>query len=150
MRILALDVGSKRIGLAVSDGLGITAQGLGVIQRRTLEMDLEALRKTVSENEISSLLIGLPLNMNGTVGEKALEVKELGEILQKELGLPVEYQDERLSTKAVEGTLISADVRRSKRRQVVDKLAAAYILQGYLDRKNSEKRRALLTKDQID
>ena len=73
--------------------------------------------------------------MNGTLGEKAREVQEFGELLAQELGMPVEYQDERLSTRAVEGTLIAADVRRSRRRRVIDKLAAVYILQGYLDRK---------------
>jgi putative Holliday junction resolvase len=73
--------------------------------------------------------------MNGSLGDKAREVQEFGKILERELGLPVEYQDERLSTRAVEGTLIAADVRRRKRRQVIDKLAAIYILQGYLDRK---------------
>ena len=135
IRILALDVGEKRIGVAISDPLGITAQGIGVIERRGRVRDLEALSRLVVERGVTSLLLGLPRNMNGTLGDKAREVQEFGNLLVKELGIPVEYQDERLSTRAVEETLITADVRRSKRRQVIDKLAAIYILQGYLDRK---------------
>ena len=134
-RIMALDVGEKRIGVAVSDPLGITAQGIGVIERQNRTRDLDALRLLIDEHGVASLLLGLPRNMNGTLGEKAREVQEFGELLAQELGMPVEYQDERLSTRAVEGTLIAADVRRSRRRRVIDKLAAVYILQGYLDRK---------------
>ncbi|MGI6514914.1 MAG: Holliday junction resolvase RuvX [Syntrophomonadaceae bacterium] len=134
-RIMALDVGEKRIGVAVSDPLGITAQGIGVIERQNRTRDLDALRLLIDEHGVTSLLLGLPRNMNGTLGEKAREVQEFGELLAQELGMPVEYQDERLSTRAVEGTLIAADVRRSRRRRVIDKLAAVYILQGYLDRK---------------
>ncbi|NLB18583.1 MAG: Holliday junction resolvase RuvX [Syntrophomonadaceae bacterium] len=144
MRILALDVGTKRIGTAVSDPLGITAQGLGVIERRNLESDLQVLRRIIEEQGVTSLLLGLPLNMNGTLGDKAREVQELGDRLAQEFGLVVEYQDERLSTKAVEGTLISADVSRRKRRKVVDKLAAVFILQGYLDRKGHQNNRGLI------
>ena len=134
-RIMALDVGEKRIGVAVSDPLGITAQGIGVIERQNRTRDLDALRLLIDEHGVTSLLLGLPRNMNGTLGEKAREVQEFGELLAQELGMPVEYQDERLSTRAVEETLIAADVRRSRRRRVIDKLAAVYILQGYLDRK---------------
>jgi len=133
-RIMALDVGHKRIGVAVSDPLGITAQGVGVIERRNQTRDLEALGNLIRQYGASRLLLGMPRNMNGTLGEKALEVQEFGRLLEQELGLPVEYQDERLSTRAVEGTLIAANVRRDRRRQVVDKMAAVYILQGYLDR----------------
>lgn len=134
-RIMALDVGVKRIGVAVSDPLGITAQGIGVIERQGQARDMEALRQLAAKHQVSSLLLGLPRNMNGTLGDKAREVQEFGRLVEQELGIPVEYQDERLSTRAVEETLIAADVRRSKRRQVIDKLAAVYILQGYLDRK---------------
>lgn len=135
VRILALDVGEKRIGVAISDPLGITAQGVCVIERQNRIRDLEALRRLIMERGVTSLLLGLPRNMNGSLGDKAREVQEFGKLLEQELGLPVEYQDERLSTRAVEGTLIAADVRRNKRRRVIDKLAAIYILQGYLDRK---------------
>ena len=132
-RIMALDVGEKRIGVAVSDPLGITAQGIGVIERQNRTRDLDALRLLIDEHGVTSLLLGLPRNMNGTLGEKAREVQEFGELLAQELGMPVEYQDERLSTRA--GRTHAADVRRSRRRRVIDKLAAVYILQGYLDRK---------------
>ncbi len=138
IRILALDVGEKRIGVAMSDPLGITAQGVGVIERQSLTEDLATLDQLITEHEVNSLLLGLPRNMNGSLGEKAREIQEFGRILEQEFGLLVEYQDERLSTRAVEGTLIAADVSRSKRRQVIDKLAAIYILQGYLDRKTGD------------
>lgn len=146
VRIMALDVGEKRIGVAISDPLGITAQGIGVIQCQGRARDVEALRRLVAEHGATSLLLGLPYNMNGTLGDKAREVQEFGQLLEQELGLPVEYQDERLSTRAVEGTLIAADVRRSKRRQVIDKLAAIYILQGYLDRKAGNNRNGMIDK----
>lgn len=134
-RILALDIGEKRIGVAISDPLGITAQGIGVIERKNRTHDIAALRRLIDEHGATCLLLGLPRNMDGTLGDKAREVQEFGELMTRELGIPVEYQDERLSTRAVEGTLIAADVRRRRRRQVIDKLAAVYILQGYLDRK---------------
>ncbi|NLW44952.1 MAG: Holliday junction resolvase RuvX [Syntrophomonadaceae bacterium] len=134
-RILALDIGEKRIGVAVSDPLGITAQGIGVIERQNWTSDLTALRRLIDEHGATCLLLGLPRNMDGTLGDKAREVQEFGELISRELGIPVEYQDERLSTRAVEGTLIAANVRRSRRRRVIDKLAAVYILQAYLDRK---------------
>ena len=134
-RIMALDVGETRIVAAFRDPLLITAHGIGVIERQNRTRDLDALRLLIDEHGVTSLLLGLPRNMNGTLGEKAREVQEFGELLAQELGMPVEYQDERLSTRAVEGTLIAADVRRSRRRRVIDKLAAVYILQGYLDRK---------------
>jgi len=134
-RILALDIGEKRIGVAISDPLGITAQGIGVIERKNWTHDIAALRRLIDEHGATCLLLGLPRNMDGTLGDKAREVQEFGELMTRELGIPVEYQDERLSTRAVEGTLIAADVRRRRRRQVIDKLAAVYILQGYLDRK---------------
>ncbi len=134
-RILAMDIGQKRIGVAISDPLGITAQGIGVIERKDQTYDVAAVRRLIDEHGATCLLLGLPRNMDGTLGDKAREVQEFGELLARELGIPVEYQDERLSTRAVEGTLIAADVRRRRRRQVIDKLAAVYILQGYLDRK---------------
>ncbi|MGE5403401.1 MAG: Holliday junction resolvase RuvX [Candidatus Saccharibacteria bacterium] len=135
MRIMGLDVGEKRIGVSLSDLLGYTAQGLCVIERRKLEYDLTRLREIITEHEVERLVLGMPYNMDGTMGWKAEEVKAFGDLLANEFGLPIDYQDERLSTKAVEGTLIAADVSRKKRRQVVDKLAAVYILQGYLDSK---------------
>ncbi|MGE5543836.1 MAG: Holliday junction resolvase RuvX [Bacillota bacterium] len=145
-RILALDVGEKRIGVAISDPLGITAQGISVIERQDRKRDVEALRKLVIEYGVTGLLVGLPRNMNGTLGNKAREVREFGNLMEQELGLPVEYQDERLSTRAVEETLIRADVRRKKRRRVIDKLSAVYILQGYLDRIAGNNKKGVIDK----
>lgn len=141
MRIMGLDVGEKRIGVAVSDPLGITAQGICVVHSKGTARNVQALRELIKEYEVTRLVLGMPRNMNGTYGPKAQEVQDFGETLHKELNLQVEYQDERLSTHAVEGALIEADVSRQKRRQVIDKLAAVYILQGYLDKQaNSSKR----------
>lgn len=134
MRIMGLDVGEKRIGVAVSDPLGLTAQGIGVVHSKGTSRNIESIRQLAKEHEVEKFVLGLPRNMNGTYGSKAQEIMDFGETLNKELDLPVEYQDERLSTRAVEGALLEADVSRRKRRQVVDKLAAVYILQGYLDR----------------
>lgn len=130
---MGLDVGEKRIGVAVSDPLGITAQGVTVVERRGKKQELAALRTIVDQFEVTGLVLGLPRNMDGSLGVKAKEIQEYGGFLSKGLKLPVQYQDERLSTKAVEDTLITADVSRKKRRKVIDKLAAVYILQGYLD-----------------
>jgi putative Holliday junction resolvase len=134
LRFMSLDVGEKRIGVAVSDPLGITAQGIRVVERKGQSQDIEALRQLIAEYDITCLVLGLPRNMNGTLGKKAEEIQQFGDKLKHEFSLPVVYQDERLSTRAVEATLLAADVSRGKRRRVVDKLAAVYILQGYLDR----------------
>ena len=133
MRVMGLDVGERSIGVALSDPLGWTAQGLTTVWRGGWEKDRAALGKIIGEYQVERILIGLPLNMNGSKGPSALAAEELGRAAGEAFGLEVLYWDERLSTKAVERLLISGDVSRKKRRQVVDKLAAAYILQGYLD-----------------
>lgn len=134
MRILALDVGDRTIGIAVSDLLFLTAQGVEVIRRKALEKDLLRLRELISEYEVDTLLVGLPKNMNGTIGPRGELVQEFGSILAAEFPqLTIKYWDERLSTVAAERSLISADVSRAKRREVIDKMAAVFILQGYLD-----------------
>ncbi len=133
MRILGLDPGEKRIGVAVSDALGITAQPLTAIRRSSLKADIEAIGKICREYQVGLIVLGLPLNLDGSAGEKARESMELAEKLRQSLGIEVELWDERLSTRAVQGMLLEADASRRRRRQVVDKLAAAYILQGYLD-----------------
>jgi len=134
MRVMGLDVGTKTIGVAVSDPFGWTAQGITTVMRKSMSDDLAALRKLISENEVEQILLGLPLNMNGTKGPSAENAERLGSELEEAFGLPVLYQDERLSTAAMQKVLISGDVSRGKRKQVIDKLAAVYILQGYLDR----------------
>ena len=133
MRIIGLDVGTKTIGVAVSDLLGLTAQGVGTIRRKDIEADLQALSAIIAEYEGEELLIGLPLNMNGTAGPSVEMAKEFGAACEGAFHLPVIYRDERLSTVAAEKYLLEADVSRKKRKQVIDKMAAVYVLQGYLD-----------------
>lgn len=134
MRIMALDVGSKRIGVALSDPLKITAQGLQTFQRTTLEEDIKGLWKLMDEHEVSQLVVGLPKNMDGSVGFKAEEVQQFVADLTAERKIEVIWIDERLTTVSAERTLLEADVSRVKRKKVIDKMAAVIILQSYLDR----------------
>lgn len=134
MRIMGLDVGVKRIGIAISDPMGWTAQGHSVLQRGQLGADMESLANICKEYTIEEVVLGYPLNMNGTVGTKAEEIKEFGNMLGEYLHLPITYWDERLTTVSAERMLIEADVSRKKRKGVIDKLAAVNILQAYLDR----------------
>ncbi|MCG8401315.1 MAG: Holliday junction resolvase RuvX [Firmicutes bacterium] len=134
MRILGLDPGEKNIGVAVSDELGWTAQGLGSIRRGgTIENDLDKIKAMVQKYGVERIVVGLPRNMDGSIGDQARKALNLAEILADRLSLPVETWDERLSTVAAERLLIEADVSRKKRRRVVDKMAASIILQGYLN-----------------
>ena len=134
MRIAALDVGEARIGVAVSDELGITAQGIGVIRRVGGQRDLEALGALLAPFAPERLVVGLPLNLNGSEGPQAAKVRIFAERAAAYLGLPLEFWDERLTTVAAERALLEADVSRRRRREVVDKVAASLILQGYLAR----------------
>jgi putative Holliday junction resolvase len=134
MRVAALDVGEARIGVAVSDELGITAQGIGVVHRVGGRRDLQALADMLAPYAPERLIVGLPLNMNGTEGPRAVAVRTFAERAATHLGLPLEFWDERLTTVAAERVLIEADVSRRKRRAVVDKVAASLILQGWLAR----------------
>jgi len=134
LRIMGLDVGDKTIGVALSDPFGFTAQGLEVVRRHgNLTADLARLKEIALAHEVSKVIIGFPRNMNGTVGPRGEMVLAFGQKVEQVLGLPVETWDERLSTVAAEKMLVDADVRRKKRRQVIDKIAAALILQNYLD-----------------
>ncbi|MGI9860113.1 Holliday junction resolvase RuvX [Moorella naiadis] len=134
MRIMGLDVGSKTIGIALSDPLGWTAQGLTTIRRRNLAADLAALQELVERYGVEELVVGLPRNMNGSLGPQAEAVRVFAGRLAAELGLPVHLYDERLTTVAAGRLLLEADLSRKRRRQVIDQVAATYILQGYLDR----------------
>lgn len=134
MRVLALDAGEKRIGVAVSDPLGIIAQGVTVITRRDPETDLNEIKRIIEEYKADSVVIGMPINMDGTKGKSAEKVNEFVEVLKGRLSIPVYTYDERLSTKESEKFLISADVSRKKRKQVIDKMAAQLILESYLER----------------
>lgn len=133
MRIIGLDVGEKRIGVAISDPLGITAQGAGVITRKKLEDDINEIKRYVDEYKADSVVVGMPLNMDGTEGKSAQKVAEFVETLSSALKIPLATYDERLSTKESEKFLISCDVSRKKRKRVIDTIAAQLILQSYLD-----------------
>ena len=137
-RYLALDIGDKTIGAAVSDLLGITAQGVKTIQRIGNKKDLHELGEIIAEYEVETLIIGLPKNMNGTEGERCEIVRNFADkIAEKFPTVKQIFWDERLSTVAAEKFLISAaDVSRAKRKKVIDKMAAVYILQGFLDSLN--------------
>ncbi len=133
MRILGLDVGSKTIGVAVSDELSLTAQGLTTLKRKVLKQDVKQLLKVIEENGVEKVVVGLPKNMNGSLGPSAEMVISLIGELKKFVDLPVVTWDERLSTVAAQRVLLEADMSRKKRKRVVDKVAAILILQGYLD-----------------
>lgn len=133
MRILGMDIGEKRIGLAVSDELGITAQGLQTLLRTELKDDLRQLFDIIKEKDVSKLVVGLPKNMNGTLGPQAEKVMKFVELLIKICPREVVYWDERLTTVAAQRILLEADISRKKRKESVDRLAAVMILQGYLD-----------------
>ena len=134
MRIISLDVGSRTIGIACSDALLMTAQGIETIRRTSLEKDFNRLQELITEYEVHELVVGMPKNMNGTKGERAEKTEEFVEKMKEVIDLPVTYWDERLSTVMAERQLIAADVSRKKRKSVIDKMAAVVILQGYLDR----------------
>jgi putative Holliday junction resolvase len=133
LRILGLDVGSKRIGIALSDELGLTAQGVETLICRTPEKDLDRILDLAAEYSIQAIVVGIPYNMNGTEGPQVQRVRAFIEQIQRRTDIPVREWDERLSTAAAERTLLEADMSRSKRRKVIDKVAAVIILQGYLD-----------------
>lgn len=131
---MSLDVGSRTIGIACSDALLMTAQGIETIRRTSLEKDFNRLQELIAEYEVHELVVGMPKNMNGTKGERAEKTEEFVEKMREVIDLPVTYWDERLSTVMAERQLIAADVSRKKRKSVIDKMAAVVILQGYLDR----------------
>lgn len=133
-RYIGLDVGDRTVGIAVSDLLGLTAQGVETIRRTTLAQDAKRLSELMDEYETRSIVVGLPRNMDGTEGERCAVVREFIREMQERIpAIEPVYQDERLSTVAAERSLIEADVSRKKRRKVIDKMAAVFILQGYLD-----------------
>ena len=133
-RCLALDVGDKTIGMAISDLLGITAQGLDTIRRKSNKEDLTILGNVIATYDIKILIVGLPKNMNGTEGNRCQLVRDFAsKVSNLYPNLEIKFWDERLSTVAAEKSLIAADVNRKKRKKVIDKMAAVHILQGFLD-----------------
>lgn len=132
---MGLDVGTKTIGVAISDEMGWTAQGIETItvQSEEDEKGITRLKELITQYEIDKIVVGLPKNMNGTIGERGEACQAFAETLKRLLDLPVILWDERLSTMAAERLLISADMSRKKRKKVIDKMAAGLILQSYLD-----------------
>lgn len=138
MRKMGLDVGSRTVGVAVSDLLGWTAQGLEIIKinEDEGEFGIDRVAELVRQYEVNEFVVGLPKNMNNTIGPRAEAAMAYGDLLKETFNLPVVYQDERLSTVAAERMLVEqANTSRAKRKKVIDKLAAVVILQNYLDRK---------------
>src|SRR5690348_3134157 len=133
MRSMGLDLGTKTIGLAVSDELGITAQGLTTLERRGPKKDLAALAERVAEYSVERFVIGLPLNMDGSEGPRAEFTRKFGASLEEATKLPVIYWDERLTTVAAHRALSELNASRKKRKEVIDQVAAVLILQGWLD-----------------
>ncbi|GGA37809.1 putative pre-16S rRNA nuclease [Kroppenstedtia guangzhouensis] len=131
-RIMGLDLGEKRVGVAVSDPMGWTAQGVDVLHRDHPGW-MDRLAQLIEDYEVEALVVGLPRNMDGSIGTKGEACKQWGRELEERFQIPVKLWDERLSTVAVERTLIDADLSRRKRRKVVDRMAASWILQGYLE-----------------
>ena len=135
MRIMGLDLGDKTIGVAVSDELHWTAQGVKTIRRISKSKDLTELAQIIGQYAVGEIVLGYPKNMNGTLGLRAQLAQEFKDLLEKQFDLPVFLWDERLSTVGATRSLLEADVSRAKRKLVVDKMAAVFILQGYLDRR---------------
>ena len=138
MRIMGLDFGSKTVGVAVSDPLGITAQGLEIIQRKEenkLRRTYARIEELIVEYQVEEIVLGLPKNMNATEGERAELTREFKDGLERRTGLPVTLWDERLTTVAADRAMMEAGIRRERRKDYVDMIAASLILQGYLDRK---------------
>jgi len=135
LRILGIDLGEKRIGIAISDELEITAQGLPTIPSLNEDENLKNIAKIVDKYDVKRIVLGLPKNMNGTLGKQAKKAISFGEKLKEICQLPVELEDERLSTLKAEKLLIYADQRRKKRKKIVDKMSAIIILQSFLDRR---------------
>ena len=136
MRIMGLDYGSKTVGVAVSDTLGLTAQGIEIVRRKSenkLRQTLARIEEIAKEYGVEKIVLGFPKHMNNDIGERAEKSLEFKEMLERRTGLPVIMWDERLTTVEANRTLMEASVRRENRKQYMDKLAAVFILQGYLD-----------------
>ena len=136
MRILGLDYGSKTMGVAVSDPLGFTAQGVEIIRRKSenkMRQTLARIEELIAQYQVEEIVLGLPKNMNNTLGDRAEKSLELKETLERRTGLPVVMWDERLTTVSANRVLMETGVRRENRKEHVDEIAAVFILQGYLD-----------------
>lgn len=144
MRIMGLDFGSRTVGVAISDSLLLTAQGAEIIRRKEenkLRQTLARIEELIVANEVEEIVLGLPKNMNDTEGVRVELTKEFKEKLERRTGLPVVFWDERLTTVAADKAMMEAGIRRENRKDYVDMIAATLILQGYLDRRNNEKKK---------
>jgi putative Holliday junction resolvase len=137
MRVLGLDIGEKRIGVALSDPQGLLAGALTIIERRDSATDIQAIVNLVEKHGVERIVVGLPRSLNGSIGQQAEKVQAFSEMLRQKVDVPVESWDERLSTVAAERLLIEVGARRAKRKKHRDAIAASFILQGYLDRLRS-------------
>lgn len=140
MRILAMDVGDRRVGMAISDPMGWTAQGIETLERKNNKQDMEQIAKLIKRYNPEKIVIGLPKNMNGSIGPQGQKVKEFAELLKSEVYKgEIIFWDERLTSVMANRLMIDADVSRAKRKRKVDKMAAVFILQSYLDFINNQK-----------
>jgi len=139
LRILGIDLGEKRIGISISDELGITAQGLSTINSINEIEDLNKIKEIIDRYTVEKIILGLPINMNGSLGSQAKKALSFAEKLKLSFQLPVELEDERLSTSKAEKFLIEAGRSRKKRKKVIDKMSAVIILQSFLDRRTMNK-----------
>lgn len=139
MRLMGLDIGNKIIGVAISDELGITAQGLKTIECKSMEEDLKEINSIISKYDVKKIVVGMPINMDGTYGRQAEFTIQWIKVIEDKIKVPIVTWDERLSTVEASKTLLKADISRKKRKKVIDKLAATIILQGYLDHLRNKK-----------
>lgn len=148
MRTLALDVGTKTIGVAVSDELGISARGVTTIKRKQMSKDIDALSRIIDEYNPSEIVIGVPFNVDGTVGRRGRDILDFADSLRSAFSVQVRLWDESYSTADAEKVLLEANLSRRKRKRVIDKMAAVVILQDYLNSKESSENSVGLTKSE--
>lgn len=136
-RIMGLDVGDKTVGVAISDPLFVTAQPYETIKRRKAKFDIDRIVEIVNDKEVSLIVVGLPKNMNNTIGPQSMKVMSFVDLIKKRIDIDIVYEDERLTTVQSEAVLIDMNVRRENRKAHIDKIAASFILQSYLDRRSN-------------
>lgn len=134
---MGLDVGNKTIGVALSDPMFLLANALETIQRKKASTDIERIKEIVEENDVKLIVVGLPKNMNNTIGPQAMRVISFVDLLKKQVDVEVVYEDERMTTIQSEAVLMDMEVRRENRKKYIDKIAATFILQTYLDRRKN-------------
>ena len=134
---MGLDVGNKTIGVALSDPMFLLANALETIKRKKASVDIERIKKLVEENDVNLIVVGLPKNMNNTIGPQAMRVISFVDLLKKQVDVEVVYEDERMTTIQSEAVLMDMEVRRENRKKYIDKIAATFILQTYLDRRKN-------------